>query len=1215
MANPKEYSLLYKIGAQIMSSFGGSFRSAQQEIVNMQKELQTMNKIQSDISSYQKQQTAIDSTKAKLQLLQKQYDNLQNEQKENGDTSSTTANKLLAQEYQIQKTSTALENQTAKLQKLSDSLRAAGVNMEDLSGDSAKLTNQINALRAKQEEAAEEANNFGAKASSAFGAVQDALVTAGITVALQKMYDYFKSSADAAAEFQFALAKIQTVAGAGTDMQQISDDMAHMSVEMGKSATELSEASYEAISSGIDAAKAAEFTNKATELAIAGFTDSATSVDILTTIINAYGKSVADVKQISDELITVQNLGKTTVDRLASSMGMVIPTAAAYKVSLEDVNAAYALMTIQGVSTERTTTYLNSMFNELGDSSSKVSKALDEMTGGSFAELMASGRSLGDVLNMISEEVNGNVTAFANLWGSQEAQRAALSLLNVGSEEYNGTLQQMKDSAGATEKAYKIMADTAVMAQKRYEESANSLKLAIGESLSPALNELREMGTEAFGWATEFAKENPTVIKVLAAVAAEVGVVAFAVGAYNTVTKVSTTLKALNTIATAAETAALGAEATAATGAAVATTAFNTALKVNPIVAVVSVVATLTAGIIALTEASKANADESLQLTAVSREQYREMRELQDEYNKVRKTMDETSSEVQVLKKQLDEATRAYEDNKQTAEELDQEQKDFIDTHNKLMKSYEESISGIDKEARSNENLMNKLEELMAVEGKTASTKQEILAIVDLLNEAMPQLGLAYDQYADSLNMTADAIEKVVEAEIARDRNAANYAQLKKLKLEEAEAQDILKKRIQETAAEERELAEAQAAADAKRKELGTPGMSEASGRAYAYALLPYIDAVSKAQYAVEDATEAEKEAQAVYDKNQEEIKELTEALAGYSEEVAKSGGELRTVITDVTEKMSELAAKYDEAYKAALDSIEGQYSLWEEAAKVVATSSETMNSALESQTTYWQKYNENLANLSERGKDIEGLSDLLASFADGSTDSVNAVAGMAKASDEDLKAMVKNWQSLREEQKTVSENLANLRIDFEDSMNALQKELETTIANMELGDEAAESGKKTMEGFIKGAEDMLPEIQAAYARIAAAANEAMATASGGKVSVSYGVDGSHAAGLDYVPYDGYIAQLHQGERILTANEASAYSSGVIETTAIQAESSSGVGSSTISPTFNVTYNVSGNNAEEVVSGIARYDNELKEFIIEAIEDTENDRRRGSFHV
>jgi phage-related protein len=39
----------------------------------------------------------------------------------------------------------------------------------------------------------------------------------------------------------------------------------------------------------------------------------------------------------------------------------------------------------------------------------------------------------------------------------------------------------------------------------------------------------------------------------------------------------------------------------------------------------------------------------------------------------------------------------------------------------------------------------------------------------------------------------------------------------------------------------------------------------------------------------------------------------------------------------------------------------------------------------------------------------------------------------------------------------------------------------------------------------------------------------------------SSGTDGSHASGLDYVPFDGYIAELHRGERVLTAKQAAEY--------------------------------------------------------------------------
>jgi len=189
---------------------------------------------------------------------------------------------------------------------------------------------------------------------------------------------------------------------------------------------------------------------------------------------------------------------------------------------------------------------------------------------------------------------------------------------------------------------------------------------------------------------------------------------------------------------------------------------------------------------------------------------------------------------------------------------------------------------------------------------------------------------------------------------------------------------------------------------------------------------------------------------------------------------------------------MAALTEAYQEAYSAAYESVSGQYKLWDEAADVVATSASSINSALESQISYWENYNTNLSSLRERAGDIEGLGDVIASFADGSAESVNAVAGMATATDEELAAMVANWQSLQAEQEAASGSIADLKTDFTATMDELQQELAADIEAMDLGTEAAESGKATIQGFISGANSMLPQVKAAYSRIAEAAMAAI---------------------------------------------------------------------------------------------------------------------------
>lgn len=129
---------------------------------------------------------------------------------------------------------------------------------------------------------------------------------------------------------------------------------------------------------------------------------------------------------------------------------------------------------------------------------------------------------------------------------------------------------------------------------------------------------------------------------------------------------------------------------------------------------------------------------------------------------------------------------------------------------------------------------------------------------------------------------------------------------------------------------------------------------------------------------------------------------------------------------------------------------------------------------------------------LTERSADIEGLSDVIASFADGSQDSVNAIAGLANASDEDLRAMVTNWQTLQEEQEAAAGSVADLKTDFTSTMDELQSELAADIEAMDLGDEAAAAGQATIQGYINAANDMLPQVKTAYGNLAKAASSAM---------------------------------------------------------------------------------------------------------------------------
>ena len=290
--------------------------------------------------------------------------------------------------------------------------------------------------------------------------------------------------------FESAMAKVGTIADtAKVPLKSLSSQVLQVSGDMHIGADEISEAAYQAISAGQDTGNAVAFAGKASMLAKAGFTSSASAVDILTTALNAYGKGADEAGHVSDVLLTTQNLGKTSVDELAGSMGRVIPLAAAYNVSLENLSSGLAIMTANGIATAEASTYTKSMLNELGDTGSTVGQILQQQTGKSFAELNADGKSLGDVLQVLYDSVGGNATEFAGLWSSVEAGTGALSLASSGADKFNGVLQQMQADSNLTQTAYDTMTDTMAYKLDGVKTNAQNLGTALFDAVSGRLGE------------------------------------------------------------------------------------------------------------------------------------------------------------------------------------------------------------------------------------------------------------------------------------------------------------------------------------------------------------------------------------------------------------------------------------------------------------------------------------------------------------------------------------------------------------------------------------------------------------------------------------------------------------------------------------------------------------------------------------------------------
>lgn len=325
----------------------------------------------------------------------------------------------------------------------------------------------------------------GQKISNLGSIAQAAAATAAAAWGALKLGEFISDAIAIGSEYETAFAKVQTIMD---KTQASSEDMSSaikaLSNETGIAAAELSGSVYDAISATGDTANAVSLVGDATKLATAGFAESGDALSVLTTIMNAYGLSADEARNISDSLIMTQNRGVTTVGALAGSMGKAIATASAYSVDLSNLEASYISLTKAGISTEESTTYLSSMLKELGSANTKVAKIIKSETGKSFGQMMSDGASLADVFDILVKSVNGDSEALINLWSSAEAGKAANAIASQGIDYFRESLDALKNSTGTTESAYETMASTFEFQSKLIKTNWDNLGISIFDSLS-----------------------------------------------------------------------------------------------------------------------------------------------------------------------------------------------------------------------------------------------------------------------------------------------------------------------------------------------------------------------------------------------------------------------------------------------------------------------------------------------------------------------------------------------------------------------------------------------------------------------------------------------------------------------------------------------------------------------------------------------------------
>ena len=263
-----------------------------------------------------------------------------------------------------------------------------------------------------------------------------------------------------ASDFETAFTEVTTLFDLPKrQVASLRKDVLELARTMGIDPVEAARAMYQAISAGVPAANVIGFLTENVKLAVGGVSDLETVVDLTTTVMNAFGKSTADLTDIQDSLFLAVRQGKTTIGELGQSYFQVAPVAAAFNLEIDEMNAVLATLALNGVPTAEAMTQIRSAILALGAPTIRQRKRLDEM-GISFTEAEFAERGFIDIARELFVATGGNKEQLRKLLGSVEAVNAVLVIAGTGYETATRFLGEYTNKAGSAQVAFEKMNET-----------------------------------------------------------------------------------------------------------------------------------------------------------------------------------------------------------------------------------------------------------------------------------------------------------------------------------------------------------------------------------------------------------------------------------------------------------------------------------------------------------------------------------------------------------------------------------------------------------------------------------------------------------------------------------------------------------------------------------------------------------------------------------
>lgn len=318
----------------------------------------------------------------------------------------------------------------------------------------------------------------------------------------------FESTIGSAARFQSSLLEIKGL-GVETSIEILRQRIRGLTAEFGQDRSATIKAYYDAISAGRDSYQVMAASAKAATVAN---TDLSIAVDLSTTVLNAYGAASSLAFTAMDQLIAIVQQGKTTIPELARSLGMVLPSAAAMRVSLAEVGAAIAALTSSGMQTSVAITSLRAVLSNISKPTKEAAIEAERL-GVDFSLAGIRARGLAGFLEDLRKRSGGSVESVRALFGSVEAFNAAALLASEdGGKKFTDALEAIQSSSGGLDKSFDSFRKSAQFTLSRLGQAVVNFGESIGKTLLPAITIVANLAMDLIGDLTDHVERNSVSI-------------------------------------------------------------------------------------------------------------------------------------------------------------------------------------------------------------------------------------------------------------------------------------------------------------------------------------------------------------------------------------------------------------------------------------------------------------------------------------------------------------------------------------------------------------------------------------------------------------------------------------------------------------------------------------------------------------------------------